>query len=314
MRSRAILWSLALCVSCLAEVQAAGKGERVRFETTDGRVEIFVEGTRFATYVYEDEKTLRPYFANVQAPGGIRVTRKHPADEKAEGGDHSTMHPGIWLAFGDISGADFWRNRAQVTHAGFQEKPQMDREGGRFTVRNEYRAQDRLICRETCAYTVRPVEQGILLTSDSTFENPEAPFTFGDQEELGMGARVNRALRVKGGNGRILNAEGKVNEKQVWGQASDWCDYSGTIDGSYVGMTLMPHPQNFRPSWFHVRDYGLMLANPFGRKALTGGEKSAVTVKPGESLRLRFAVLTHAEKNAENFDPSAVYRVYINAD
>ena len=28
--------------------------------------------------------------------------------------DHPTMHPGLWLAFGDINGADFWRNKGRV--------------------------------------------------------------------------------------------------------------------------------------------------------------------------------------------------------
>jgi len=56
----------------------------------------------------------------------------------------------------------------------------------------------------------------------------------------------------------------------------------------------MPDPANFRPCWFHARDYGLLLANPFGRRAFRKGPPSKVVVKPGESLRLRFAVLLHA--------------------
>lgn len=284
---------------------------KIVFAEKPDQVQINIGKQSFATYVYRDEKTLRPFFANVHAPGGIRVTRKHPVEKKSDGGDHGTMHPGIWLAFGDINGADFWRNRARVVHAGFAEKPHVVDGRGSFAVRNEYRDDDKLLCRELCRYTLIPNENGILLISDSTFRSDEGPFTFGDQEELGLGVRVRRGIRVKGGNGRILNADGLKNEKQVWGNATDWCDYSGDIDGHPVGITLMPAPKNFRRSWFHVRDYGLMLANPFGRNALTGGEKSAVTVKSGEDFRLRFGVFVHAGTERAVVDLEAVYRRYL---
>lgn len=286
----------------------AGEGGEIQFVEQPGQVAISIGGQPFATYVYRDEQTLRPYFSNVNAPGGVRVTRKHPVEKGSEGGDHGTMHPGIWLAFGDISGADFWRNRAQVVHVDFAEKPHVADGRGTFAVRNEYRDGDRLICRELCRYTLIPGEKGYLLISDSTFTADDKPFTFGDQEELGLGVRVRRGIRVKGGNGRILNADGLKNEKQVWGRATDWCDYSGMVDGQAVGITLMPDPKNFRRSWYHVRDYGLMLANPFGRHALTGGEKSAVTIKPGENFRLRFGVYVHA-----GGEPGGAYGRFLGA-
>ncbi len=304
-------WAIGVAIVLTAAPSLHAADTMIEFEEHPGRIEIAVSGQRVASYVYDDPQTLRPYFSNVHTRDNIRVTRAHPVDPDSEGGDHGTMHPGIWLAFGDISGADFWRNRAQVVHAGFVEKPRVKAGRGTFTVKNEYRHDGKLICTETCRYTIVPADNGFLLTSDSTFSNDDAGFAFGDQEELGFGVRVNRKLRVKGGNGRILNADGQMNEKQVWGQATDWCDYSGTIDDRFVGLTVMPHPDNFRRSWFHVRDYGLMLANPFGRQALTGGEKSTVTVKSGETLRLRFGVFIHSDPGTKNYDPAAAYRDYI---
>ena len=41
----------------------------------------------------------------------------------------------LWLAFGDLSGADFWRNKAQVRPVGFVEEPTSDDQGESFTVR-----------------------------------------------------------------------------------------------------------------------------------------------------------------------------------
>jgi hypothetical protein len=130
-----------------------------------------------------------------------------------------------------------------------------------------------------------------MLLWDSTFASDRA-FTFGDQEEMGLGVRVASPMRVEAG-GTILDAEGRRNGRGVWGQASAWCAYRGVVDGKKVGVMLTPHPDNFRPSWFHARDYGLLVANPFGRHAFRKGEPSRVEVKPGETFRLRFAVLLH---------------------
>ncbi len=61
-------------------------------------------------------------------------------------------------------------------------------------------------------------------------------------------------------------------------------------------MTILCHPDNFRPSWMHARNYGLIAANPFGRKAMQKGASSKVVVKKDETLRLRFAILIHDKK------------------
>ena len=127
---------------------------------------------------------------------------------------------------------------------------------------------------------------------------------------MGFGVRVATPLSVKQG-GRILNAESDRDERGVRGKPSDWCDYSGTTAGRLAGITLMPDPRNFRRSWFHARDYGLLVANPFGRKALTKGPESRVTVKPGEPFQLVFGVLLHASPPGKSIDLAAAYRDYL---
>ena len=56
---------------------------------------------------------------------------------------------------------------------------------------------------------------------------------------------------------------------------------------------MMAAPSNFRESWWHNRDYGVFVANPFGRASMKQGEMSVVTVKRGESLRITFSALMH---------------------
>jgi hypothetical protein len=110
---------------------------------------------------------------------------------------------------------------------------------------------------------------------------------------MGFGVRVATPLAVKNG-GTLTNSEGRNAEKEVWGRVATWCDASGTINGRRVGMLVVPDPMNFRKSWFHARDYGLIVANPFGLQAFTRSpEPSRVTVPAGEKFRLRFAVVVH---------------------
>src|SRR5688572_25488530 len=86
----------------------------VSFDQKAGSLAIKIEGRPLATYVWNDPSVLRPYFTRLHAPHGQQVTRNHPPVEGRDATDHATMHPGLWLAFGDLSGADFWRNKATV--------------------------------------------------------------------------------------------------------------------------------------------------------------------------------------------------------
>ena len=114
-------------------------------------------------------------------------------------------------------------------------------------------------------------------------------YAVGEQKELGFGVSVATRILVKKGGG-MANSLGSVDEKGVWGEAADWCATTGTIGGQPVGVVLMADSKNFRPSWFHARDYGLMVANPFGRKALSNGPESRVEVRPGDVFRLGFGL------------------------
>ncbi len=285
-----------------------------RVEQVEGRLVVrTAEGRPVATYVFADEQILRPYFMHVHAPDATVLTRHHPPREGMELTDHATMHPGIWLGFGDLSGADFWRNKGRVEHVEFVAPP-TEKEGVlSFTVRNRYVSGEKTVCGEVCRHTLRRQGNAYLLTYDSTFSD-EKPFVFGDQEEMGLGIRVAAPLRVRAGAGKIVNAEGQTNEKDVWGKPSDYCAYHGEVEGRRLGLVVVPHPENFRKSWFHARDYGFLAANPFGRQSFMAGEASKVTVKPGESLRLRFGVVAFSAPADEAVDPATAAKQYVATD
>ena len=296
------------CGLFLALISCATTDPRVSFEGQPGKLVIRIDDKPMATYVYEDEKTPRPYFAHVRSPSGIQVTRNHPP-RPDDFQDHAKYHPGLWMALGDLNGHDNWRLHARVDGGDFAERPTGGIGRGTFTVRNRYLTTDgkETICTETCRYTLLTRPLGYLLLWDSTFISQEGDFYFGDEmDESCLSVRVATPIAVKSKfGGRMVNAEGGVNEKGVRERLSDWCDYSGTIEGKQVGITLMSDPANARRPWWHARDYGFLGANPF-RSHPERRENTRIVVPRGTPFRLRFGVLIHSGATA-SYDPQEAY-------
>lgn len=283
----------------IVNVCAASADDAFSFHQGNDRLSLLHRGHPYISYVWADEKIPRPYFCDVRLPGGPQVTRNHPPDPVADrrNDDHADFHPGMWLAFGDIGGADVWRLKARVRHAGFVEQPALSGPMFTFTVRNVYESGDtppRVICEEVCRYRITLAPHVMILRSESTF-TADAPTAFGDQEEMGFGVRLATGLSVKHGGGKLLNSAGDVDEQGTWGRAAAWCA-GYKVDGDMAtGVLLAPDPANFRPSWFHSRDYGLIVANPFGKKSLTApndpkASPDSTPLVPGMPLQVGFAV------------------------
>ncbi len=310
MSTRSTRLALSLCIVGTLTVAAFGGN------SADERkqIELRIGDQPFAHYVFNDPVITRPYFCNVRTPSGIQVTRNHPI-KQGDTDDHPTMHPGIWLAFGDLSGHDYWRLKAKIEHVRFVDNPRdVAANHHTFTVENAYQSTDgqSTVCSETCRYDLHAVKDGTLLVATSEFSGTN-DFYFGDQEEMGLGVRLATPIAVnqkKGG--RILDSERRLNGTGVWGKQASWCDYSGSVQGRPVGIAIFPSPKNFRKSWWHARDYGFVAANPFGKAAFEKGEKSKTIVSVGRTFRVQFGVFVHEDLPRENTDLSSksVQRAY----
>ena len=283
---------------------------KVGLDLKGDRLIMTYAGKPLGEYVWGDQKVLRPYFANLHGSGGAKITRNHPPVAGTDATDHDTMHPGLWLGFGDISGVDFWRNRGRIRHVKFLAPPTATEDRVTFATESELLKPDgKRMGGMVNRYTLTRRPAGWLLVWDANFTATEQELVFGDQEEMGFGARVASECTEKNG-GALVNSGGAKTAKTTWGKPAAWCDYSGTKDGRRVGITLMPGPKNFRESWWHTRDYGVFVANPFGRAAMGQGAKSAVAVKKDESLRLVFGAMLHEGKD---YDPATEYKHFLEA-
>lgn len=317
MQSPARLLAALVVVAPVAALAAGGWSA----EDADGSLRLSWGGKPLARYVYDDPAIPRPYFADLCTPSGVQVTRNHPPVAGQDRMDHPEFHPGVWLAFGDLSGADNWRLKAKVKHHSFSSQPTAEADGAaEFTAENHYLDADgNLIGKSKACHTLTVTPIGLLVTYDESFSS-DKEFFFGDQEEMGFGVRLATPLRVEKagpdpaspGTGEILADGGRHGSAEIWGQPAKWLDYRGRLDGEPAGMALFCHPDNFRPSRMHARDYGFVCANPFATAAFKAGAPSRTVVSAGESLRLRYAVLCHSGEPLTVSQLDRAYERYVD--
>jgi putative membrane-bound dehydrogenase-like protein len=272
------------------------------------RLAIAHAGRAVADYVFRDAQVLRPSFQNVRAPSGNQVTRTHPPSA-GDANDHATMHPGVWLAFGDIGGEDFWRNKARIEHAEFTEPPAAAGERLVFAARNRLVAHDGVpLGTERSRFAIaRHGEHAFLLTWETEITGNERELVFGDQEEMGLGVRVATDLTEQSG-GIVVNSDGVAGAKAVWGGRAAWATYSREIGGRIRGVAIFPARSNPHPTWWHSRDYGAIVANGFGKRVLPPSANGKLVVRTGDRLRLRYDVLIFDVPVAMPIDFAATYR------
>lgn len=284
------------------------------FVARPGELEIFLDGHSFATYVWSDPRTTRPYFKQIMAAGGrVQLTRHHPPQE-GDFDDHETYHPGIWWGFGDVGGNDYWRMKAKIIGGQFVEEPIADKDSASFAVRNKLltNAGDETFCEQTCRYQILRRPHGILMICESTFVREAGDFWLGDQEEMGLAFRVATPLTTEK-QGQIRDSAGRTDLKQIRTNQSDWCNYSGPIAGRHGGLMLMNDPGNFRKPWWHAVSTGLLIANPLGESELNGRgkKKHNVLVKQGEPFRLRYGCLIHLHDDAGRFSAEQAWEDFL---
>jgi hypothetical protein len=234
------------------------------------------------------------------APGEVSVTRSYPmrTDVPGEMHDHP-HHRSLWIAFGEVNGADNWseeKGHGYTLHQSLDRRESGSVCGGFTTTSLWADADQKPLLTQLLAVTVWAASDSVrLLDFAIDLTATHGDVTFGDTKEGGiLAARVASSMDVPRG-GRIENVYGGIDEAETWGRAAHWCDYSGEVEGQSVGLAILDHPHSYRyPTHWHVRNYGLMTANPFGYAAYTNGLKNGShTLKRGETLCFRYRVVLH---------------------
>ena len=291
-------YSVVCLVSFMLPASLQAKTE-VHLEQTDEGVIVRVDDSLFAKYLTRSGR--QPVVWPIIGPTGKAYTRSFPVgpQQEFEKADHP-HHRSLWFAHGDVNGLDFWagvhgKQPCEILHRQFIRS---ESSGATATVvtRNDWVESGTKQCEDerTLVFgadeSVRWIDFSIKLIASP------GEVTFGDTKEGTFAVRVAGSMKVDPpGQGKILNSLGQ-EDKAAWGQAADWVNYSGPVEGETVGIAILSHPGNFRhPTKWHVRTYGLFTANPFGETDFPPGEpnQGEFVIPAGEHLTLRYLVLFH---------------------
>jgi hypothetical protein len=291
-----------VCASRAAEVSSAVAAKQgVQITQLADRLRVEINGQLFTEYLYKDVP--RPYCYPLIGPGGAAMTRDWPMKNTlGEEHDHP-HHRSLWFAHGSINGYDFWSEEkafGKTVHDNFLEV-KSGAKAGVIRERNKWVAADgTVVCIDE--RTLRFYNPGLtserLMDFEITLIASNGALTFGDTKEGTMAVRLAETMRLQGklGQGHIVNSAG-VRDGQTWGKRADWCDYYGPVEGKTVGLAIFDHPQNPRhPTWWHVRDYGLFAANPFGQhdfESLPDKTAGNLVVPAGKSVTFRYRFYLH---------------------
>lgn len=248
----------------------------------------------------------KPILWPVIGPTGEEITRAYPMREGSPDEKIDHIHQrSFWFTHGNVNGLDFWAETGkgpfgQIIHREFTKV-----QGGPTAViatKNDWVDPDqKILLKDERIVTFGVDAPSRWIDFDIRLVAVE-PVKFGDTKEGSFGLRLAGTLdveqkegRTESRGGRIVNSEGQT-DKEAWGKRAPWVDYHGPLKGKTVGVTIMNHPSSFRfPTYWHVREYGLFAANPFGVRDFTGLNSSdgSHSLKPGESIQMRYRVLLH---------------------
>ena len=308
---------LAGCETTAPNEEATAKNRQVQITQLDDRLRVEIGGKLFTEYFFKE--TPRPYFYPILGPNDLPMTRDWPM-KNTEGEEHDHKHHrSLWFAYGEINGVDFWSEDKQfgkTVHEKFSEIKSGDKMGV-IKSSNKWVTQDgKIICTDDRTMRIHADTNPKILDFEITLHASNGDVTFGDTKEGMMAIRLAETMRLshgkKPGDGHIINNAG-VRDGETWGKRADWVDYFGPVQGKTVGVAMFDHPKNPRhPTWWHVRDYGLFAANPFGvhdfeKKPAHAGE---LKLAAGQSLTFRYRFIFH-EGDEKQANVAEMYKKFV---
>jgi hypothetical protein len=278
-------------------VRGEGGPARCAARRSGANMDLYLGDALFARYDVTTGPN-KPYFHPVHAPGQRQVVRGYPVVPRTgETSDH-IHHRGLWFTHGSVNGEDFWgETQSRTVHRAYEHVQGGPLYGGFTAVTDWVQKDGTRIAEDRREFQFHEADGVRVLDVAVRVKSLGGPLVFGDTKEGSFGLRLPDSMRLRGGDGHIVNSEG-LRDSATWGKRAGWVDYYGTVEGGVVGVAILEHPSSFRhPTYWHVRDYGLFCANPFGihdfepERPATAG---VYTLPVGQELTLRYRLLFHA--------------------
>jgi len=235
----------------------------------------------------------------------VKIDRKDPRYY-----DHP-HHKGIWFSIDEVNGLKHWAEGHNIVNKSVELVTPEGETAVMKVVNHWVNEKNEPVLEETS--TIR-IHSNRLIDYDATLKAVGGPATFGHTKEGMFAVRVPNSMREIMEGAHVVSDAGVEGTKALWGQPTPWIDYQGKIGDALFGVTVMDHPGNFRPSRYHVRDYGLFAISPFGDPDYTGKkvETPPHELKAGESVKLRYGVYPHPG-DAKAADVAGTFKKFAEA-
>ncbi len=275
--------------------------QKVEAKLEKDKVVVTVAGKLFTCYKFEPSQKY-PYFWPVNGPASDQTV----TTESSQPYPH---HHSLFLGCDRVNGGNYWQDE--------NERGQIISQGTKIIEASG----DRVVFVDTCLWQQpgkEPIihdDRRVVITAPGKnlrfidYEinlNPLTDITIEKTNHSLFSARAVPELSVASG-GTLINAEGKTTEKDTFGIASPWCDYSGTRNGITEGIAIVQHPDNrwFPCRWF-TRDYGFFSPTPMNWLE----DDKPLKLAKNEMLTLRYRVVVHAG-DAKAADIDGLFKQYI---
>lgn len=310
MKRKVYYFILALTTGFCFHSLLLGAAQPVAFKRSGTHINVFIAGRLFTTY-YFDPSVAKPYLQPLRSAQGTIITRDFPIGNTVPPAHlhDPSLEPhqrDLFFGHGDIDGIDFWGEAAFPkasddtvfgrTVLRKLEEVQGGPESG--TLRADFNLvgpRGRVIAEEMQTYVFRGDARTRTIDCEFVIRADHgSDVTMGDTKEGAFGVRLVKALNSP--PARMVNSNGAVGEKEVWGKRADWVDYDGVVNGEEVGIAIFDSPRSFHhPTYWHARGYGLFAANPFGIREFTNDPKQdgSWTIPQHQSLTFCYRVLIH---------------------
>lgn len=240
----------------------------VKITEEKDKLQITIDGKPFTTYNFtptpDDPEWRMPYFFPVYSTEGVPLTADRARETINENPREHPHHRSVWIGMGDINGVDHWTFKQwHQRHVKFTKI-----EGNMFVQELAWDGKEPGKPVLTEVRTVRIVahedgSRGFDITTTITAASGDAvfrvkPLNVSGVEGGWLAVRVPMEASTNPAS-LITTSAGTTGERAARSTPSNWCDYSGMVQGKMRGVTLYPHPTNpGYPSPFAVRQWGMM--------------------------------------------------------
>ncbi|HST23504.1 MAG TPA: PmoA family protein [Blastocatellia bacterium] len=345
-RFLALLVIVLICrTTAASQTKPSQAGVQVVANEAARRVDVFVDGKPFTSYIWPDT-IKKPVLNPLRAASGTIVTRGYPIEPRSgERVDHP-HHVGLWFNYGDVNGLDFWNNSDAIKQADRNKygtirhskikRVASSKDRGELEVEMDWLTPaGKLILKEETTFIFQAAENQRVVDRITKLTALNERVVFNDNKEGVLGLRVARQLEQPsdkpevftdangkatsvpkldntGVTGRYLSSEG-LSGDDVWGTRGRWAMLTGKIGQEDITIAILDHPGNpGYPTYWHARGYGLFAANPLGQDVFSNGkQKLNFTLQPNNSALFRYRILI-LSGNTSRDDLESQYQRFVS--